>query len=330
MSDTICSENLFEDNLTEANENKFFRTEEEALTDIGEDYDEEEVLEQKRGKAYVDLVQQYFTDVSHFHVLTAKEEYHLAKSASSGHVEARAGMIKGNLRLVVSIAKRYVNRGLPLLDLIEEGNLGLIKAVERYDPDRGFRFSTYATWWIKQSIIRSLAKHSGSIRLPINVAEMINRFVRVLRNMSQKLGRDPSITELAEAMELSPEKVEQLYDLLQKDVSLDSFMEVRDNVPMKNFLEDTTIPSPDESTAMFRQKEAISVLLSLLNEHENEIMRLRFGIDGEGGMTLEQIGRIFGVTRERIRQIESAALCKLRKFLTREKVKNLTEGINMI
>lgn len=330
MSDTICSENLFEDNLTETNENKFFRTEEEALTDIGEDYDEEEVLEQKRGKAYVDLVQQYFTDVSHFHVLTAKEEYHLAKSASSGHVEARAGMIKGNLRLVVSIAKRYVNRGLPLLDLIEEGNLGLIKAVERYDPDRGFRFSTYATWWIKQSIIRSLAKHSGSIRLPINVAEMINRFVRVLRNMSQKLGRDPSITELAEAMELSPEKVEQLYDLLQKDVSLDSFMEVRDNVPMKNFLEDTTIPSPDESTAMFRQKEAISVLLSLLNEHENEIMRLRFGIDGEGGMTLEQIGRIFGVTRERIRQIESAALCKLRKFLTREKVKNLTAAINMI
>jgi len=330
MSDTTCSVNSFQDNLIETNENNFFRTEEEALINIGEDYDEEEVMEQKRGKAYVDLVQQYFTDVSHFNVLTAKEEYHLAKSASSGQMEARADMIKGNLRLVVSIAKRYVNRGLPLLDLIEEGNLGLIKAVERYDPDRGFRFSTYATWWIKQSIIRSLAKYSGSIRLPINVAETINRFVRVLRNMSQKLGRDPSITELAEAMELSSEKVEQLYDLLQKDVSLDTFMEVRDNVPMKNFLEDTTVPSPDESTAMFRQKESISVLLSLLTEHENEIMRLRFGIDGDGGMTLEQIGRIFEVTRERIRQIESSALCKLRKFLTREKGKNLTAEINMM
>ena len=330
MPGNICSGNLFEDNLTDIEKDTFFRTEEENLADSEEDYDKEELEEQKRGKAYVDLVQQYFNDVSRLHVLTAKEEYHLAKRASRGQVEARAEMIKGNLRLVISIAKRYVNRGLPLLDLIEEGNLGLIKAVERYDPDRGYRFSTYATWWIKQSIIRSLAKHAGSIRLPINVAETVNRFVRVLRNMSQKLGRDPTIIELAAAMELSPEKIEELFDLLQKDISLDTFMEVRDNVPMKNFLEDTTIPSPDESTAMFRQKESISILLSLLNDHENEIMRLRFGLDGEGGMTLEQIGRIFGVTRERIRQIESSAFSKLRKFLMREKKNNLTIAINVI
>ncbi|UCE04917.1 MAG: RNA polymerase sigma factor RpoD/SigA [bacterium] len=321
MPEKSCPANLFEDDLAETDEEDFFQQEEDRFADTGEDLHEQELEEQKKKKTYVDPVQQYFNDVSHLNVLTAKEEYYLAKRASQGEVEARMEMIKGNLRLVISIAKKYVNRGLPLLDLIEEGNLGLIKAVERYDPDRGFRFSTYATWWIKQSIIRALAKHSGTIRLPINVAETVNRFLRVLRNMSQKLGRDPSVKELAEEMSLPPEKIMELYDLVQKDVSLDTFMETRDSAPMKDFLEDTTISSPDESTAMFRQKESIAVLLSLLNDHENEIMRLRFGLDGEDGMTLEKIGQIFGVTRERIRQIESSAFRKLRRFLEREEKK---------
>jgi len=323
MPEKVCMDNFFEDNIKDSNEDHFFQGGEGIVHNDGSA--NEEKLEEKKGrKTIIDPVQQYFHDVGHLNVLTPKEEFQLAKRASQGEVEARMGMIKGNLRLVISIAKKYVNRGLPLLDLIEEGNLGLIKAVERYDPDRGYRFSTYATWWIKQSIIRSLAKHSGTIRLPINVAETVNRFIRVLRNLSQKLGRDPSTIELAQEMDLSSEKIKELYDLVQKDISLDDFAESRENAPIKDFLEDTTIPSPDESTAMFRQKESISILLSLLNDHENEIMRMRFGLNGEEGMTLEQIGQVFGVTRERIRQIESSAFRKLRKFLARggEKLDN--------
>ena len=311
-------EHLFGNSLAEREEGNFFHSEMVGLDGREENFDFESEDEKKVQKNPIDLVQQYFKDVSHFHVLTAAEEYYWAKRASKGEMEARMEMIKGNLRLVISIAKRYVNRGLPLLDLIEEGNLGLIKAVERFDPEKGFRFSTYATWWIKQAIIRAMAKHCGTIRLPINVAETVNRFLRVLRNTSQKLGRDPSIKEMSEAMQMSPDKIKELYDLLQKDVSLDAILENKDNASMKNFLEDTTISSPDESTAMFRQKESISILLSLLNDHENEIMRMRFGLDGDDGMTLEQIGKIFGVTRERIRQIEGSAFRKLRTFLARE------------
>ncbi|MEW6378771.1 MAG: sigma-70 family RNA polymerase sigma factor [bacterium] len=285
-----------------------------------EEDSEQQEQEGRRGKrkACFDPVQKYFSDVSRLSVLTAEEEFLLAKRACQGEFEARAEMIKGNLRLVISIAKRYVNRGLPLLDLIEEGNLGLIKAVERYDPDKGYRFSTYATWWIKQSIIRSLAKHSGTIRLPINVAETVNRFVHVLRSMAQKLGRDPTCLELAQVMDMPLGKIKELQDLLQKSISLDSLSESRGNTPIRDFLEDTSTLPPDESIDVFEQKKYISILLSLLNENENEIMRLRFGLDGGGGMTLEQIGQIYGVTRERIRQIEGAAVRKLRKFLRRE------------
>lgn len=309
-----------EDTLPEFDDEELLPEREESCGDE-EDSDQHEQERMGKRKAYFDPVQKYFRDVSRLSVLTAEEEFLLAKKACQGEFEARAEMIKGNLRLVISIAKRYVNRGLPLLDLIEEGNLGLIKAVERYDPDKGYRFSTYATWWIKQSIIRSLAKHSGTIRLPINVAETVNRFVHVLRSMAQKLGRDPTCFELAQIMDLPLSKIKELQDLLQKSVSLDSFSENRGNTPIRDFLEDTSTPSPDESIDMLEQKKYISILLSLLNENENEIMRLRFGLDGGGGMTLEQIGQIFGVTRERIRQIEGSAVRKLRKFLRREEQK---------
>jgi len=316
---TDLSEGAFSEGaLSEIEDDNFLHESEESAHHAEEDFDREESKSQGRRKIYFDPVQRYFNDVSRLSVLTAEEEYRLAKRAKQGETEARAEMIKGNLRLVISIAKRYVNRGLPLLDLIEEGNLGLIKAVERYDPERGYRFSTYATWWIKQSIIRSLAKHSGTIRLPINVAETVNRFVHVLRNMAQKLGRDPTTSELAQMMGLSLGKIRELHDLLQKNVSLDALLETRGNTSVRDFLEDTSNPLPDELMDIFKREECISVLLSLLNENENEIMRLRFGLDGGGGMTLEQIGQRFNVTRERIRQIEGAAFRKLRKFLRRK------------
>jgi RNA polymerase primary sigma factor len=324
MPEKFCSPDFLENgDPKRPADDEFFHGEgeEEQLIDGDNELEKGDLEGRRRRREHLDPVQQYFNDVSQLHVLTAEEEYQTAKRASQGEIEARTEMIKGNLRLVISIAKRYVNRGLPLLDLIEEGNLGLIKAVERYDPDRGFRFSTYATWWIKQSIIRALAKYSSNIRLPINVAETLNRFLRTLRNLSQKLGRDPSMAELSEALEQPPERVKELFDLLQKNISLDTFIEARDNAPIKDFLEDTTLPSPDESTAMFRQKESIAILLSLLNDHENEIMKLRFGLDGDDGMTLEQIGQIYGVTRERIRQIECSAFRKLRRFLAREEEK---------
>ncbi|MCL6583679.1 MAG: RNA polymerase sigma factor RpoD/SigA [bacterium] len=315
-------EKFFADDLNEDTLSEFDGEEEELCADREDHFDDGEYLEEpRRGgrrRDNFDPVQRYFSDVSRLNVLTAEEEFLLAKRACQGELEARAEMIKANLRLVISIAKRYVNRGLPLSDLIEEGNLGLIKAVERYNPDKGYRFSTYATWWIKQSIIRSLAKHSGTIRLPINVAETVNRFVHVLRGMAQKLGRDPTCLELAQVMDMPLSKIKELYDLLQKSISLDAFSETRANTPIRDLLEDTSIPSPDESIDLLEQKKYISILLSLLNENEHEIMRLRFGLDGGGGMTLEQIGNIFGVTRERIRQIEDSAFRKLRKFLRRE------------
>lgn len=315
-------EKFFADDFNEDTLSEFDGEEEELCADREDHFDDGEYLEEpRRGgrrRDNFDPVQRYFSDVSRLNVLTAEEEFLLAKRACQGELEARAEMIKANLRLVISIAKRYVNRGLPLSDLIEEGNLGLIKAVERYNPDKGYRFSTYATWWIKQSIIRSLAKHSGTIRLPINVAETVNRFVHVLRGMAQKLGRDPTCLELAQVMDMPLSKIKELYDLLQKSISLDAFSETRANTPIRDLLEDTSIPSPDESIDLLEQKKYISILLSLLNENEHEIMRLRFGLDGGGGMTLEQIGNIFGVTRERIRQIEDSAFRKLRKFLRRE------------
>ena len=319
--DVLPEDALSEDALSEVEEDDFLPDREESAHRAEEEFDRDEPKSQSRRKIFFDPIQRYFSDVSRLNILTAEQEYQLAKRANQGETEARAEMIKGNLRLVISIAKRYVNRGLPLLDLIEEGNLGLIKAVERYDPERGYRFSTYATWWIKQSIIRSLAKHSGTIRLPINVAETVNRFVHVLRSMAQKLGRDPTSLELAQVMELPLHKIRELHDLLQKNVSLDALIEARGNAPIRDFLEDTSTPLPDELMDVFKRKECISVLLSLLNENENEIMRLRFGLDGGGGMTLEQIGQRFNVTRERIRQIESVAFRKLRKFLSREEQK---------
>jgi len=271
-----------------------------------------------------DSVQRYFQEISRLPVLSSEEEQELARRAKAGDAEAREKMINCNLRLVVSVAKKYMNCGLPLSDLIEEGNLGLIRAVEKFRPEMGYRFSTYATWWIRQSIVRALAKHTRTIRLPVNVAETVNRFVRVLRSLVQKLGRDPTSKEIAEEMDLSPEAVNQIMQIIQTPSSLEAEIGSREGNALKDLIEDKATLSPIEATSIKRRKEKVQLLLNMLSEQERKIITMRFGLDDGEPKTLEAIGKEFGLTRERIRQIETSALKKLRRFLMRQEV-NLSE-----
>jgi len=261
-----------------------------------------------------DPVRVYFRDISRIKILSSEEEHHLAIKASNGDQDARSQMIKGNLRLVVSIAKKYSNHGLPILDLIEEGNLGLIRAVEKFDPDRGYKFSTYATWWIKQYILRALAKYSSNIRLPMNMTETMNRFLRVLRNMIQKLGRDPTSEELASEMSLSPHIIRQMMSSLQREISLETYLEKK-GIFGSDLSESEMDLSPMESIIQKNRKNYIALLLKILDNQEREIIRLRFGLQNGEPKTLEEIGRRYHVTRERIRQIEGSALKKLQRFI---------------
>jgi RNA polymerase primary sigma factor len=253
-------------------------------------------------------------------VLSDGEEFELAQLAQAGDVQAREKMISCNLRLVVSVAKRYIRCGLPLADLIEEGNLGLIKAVEKFKPELGYRFSTYATWWIRQAMVRSLANHSRTIRLPINVTERLSRFVRVLRNMVQKLGRVPTSPEIAEEMSLSIEHITNIMRMVQPTVSLETEIGLKEGNSLKDLLEDTEIISPIDAAALKHRKENINLLLSILTEQERKIVQLRFGLEDSDPQTLDAIGNLFGLSRERIRQIEDSALNKLRHFLIHQKV----------
>lgn len=268
----------------------------------------------------VDPVSIYYKDISLIDTLSAQEEHNLALRAFEGDQDARAQLIKGNLRLVVCIAKKYMNNGLPLLDLIEEGNLGLIRAVEKFDPFRGYKLSTYATWWIKQYILRSLAKYSNIIRLPINKTEKMSRFLRVLRNMIQKLGRNPTSEEIAVEMKISPKKINRMLKAIQQSISIEAYLEKK-SIYGDVFLEDDRGFLPIESIIKKNRQEYLSTLLKILDEQEKDIIQQRFGlIDGEP-KTLERIGRQYGVTRERIRQIEGIAMKKLRGFLINHNVK---------
>jgi RNA polymerase primary sigma factor len=270
-----------------------------------------------------DSIRHYFHEISRLPVLNDVEEYKLAQLAKGGDARARERMISCNLRLVVSVAKKYIHCGLPLSDLIEEGNLGLIKAVEKFKPEMGYRFSTYATWWIRQAIVRALAKHTRTIRLPVNVAERVNRFARVLRSMVQRLGRNPTSPEIAEEMSLSPEQIAHIIQMIQPLSSLEAEIGTKDGNSLKDILEDRAIISPIEAADLKRRKENINLLLDILSEQERKIIKLRFGLEDGEPMTLEKIGNVFGLTRERIRQIESSALKKLRRFLVRQDIELL-------
>jgi RNA polymerase primary sigma factor len=273
--------------------------------------DEEQVLEVEAGPGLTeDTVGLYLREIARVPLLTAAQEISLAKAVERGDVRARRKLIESNLRLVVSIARRYSNRGLSFLDLIQEGNLGLMKAVERYDWRLGHRFSTYATWWIRQSVTRALADQGRTIRVPAQVVDTINRMSRVERQLAQKLGRAPTIDELAQVMDLKPEKVERLKRVSQEPVSLAAPVG-DDSTELGEMIEDASGVRPGDEMAAQQRNDRVADLMAQLPYRERTILELRYGLSGEQAHTLEEVGKRFGVTRERVRQIETRTLRRL-------------------
>lgn len=261
-----------------------------------------------------DSVRLYLREIGKIPLLTSPEELALAQKVVAGDKRAKDKMAEANMRLVVSIAKRYVGRGLDLLDLIQEGNTGLLRAVEKFDPDKGFKFSTYATWWIRQAITRAIADQARTIRIPVHMVETINKLLRTQRRLTQELNREPSNEEIAEAMELDVEKVEHIMKIKQDISSLDaSVRDDEEDSVLQDFIEDEDTVTPEESATGQLLKEQVKDLLGSLSEREQKILRLRFGLEDGKNHTLEEVGQEFSVTRERIRQIEAKALAKLKK-----------------
>lgn len=270
-----------------------------------------------------DSVRLYLREIGKIPLLTQEEEKTLAKKAAKGNKKAKDKMVEANMRLVVSIAKRYSGRGLDLLDLIQEGNTGLLRAVEKFDPDKGFKFSTYATWWIRQAITRAIADQARTIRIPVHMVETINKVLRVTRKLTQELNREPTTEEIAKEMDMDPEKVEYVLKIKQDIASLDQSVgrdgDDEDSV-LGDFVEDEERISPEDSAANQILKEQLAEIISTLSEREQKIIKLRFGIGGGRSHTLEEVGAEFSVTRERIRQIEAKALSKLRKHKDTKKL----------
>ncbi|HET6863758.1 MAG TPA: RNA polymerase sigma factor RpoD [Candidatus Saccharimonadales bacterium] len=261
-----------------------------------------------------DSVRLYLREIGKIPLLTAEEELALAKKVVSGDKRAKDQMAEANMRLVVSIAKRYVGRGLDLLDLIQEGNTGLLRAVEKFDPDRGFKFSTYATWWIRQAITRAIADQARTIRIPVHMVETINKLLRTQRRLTQELNREPTNEEIAAAMEMDVDKVEHIMKIKQDISSLDaSVRDDEEDSVLGDFIEDEDAKTPTESASEQLLKEQVKQILGTLTEREQKILKLRFGLEDGKSHTLEEVGQEFSVTRERIRQIEAKALAKLRK-----------------
>lgn len=270
-----------------------------------------------------DSVRLYLREIGKIPLLTAQEELELAQKVVAGDKRAKDKMAEANMRLVVSIAKRYSGRGLDFLDLIQEGNTGLLRAVEKFDPDKGFKFSTYATWWIRQAITRAIADQARTIRIPVHMVETINKLLRTQRRKTQELNREPTIEELARELEMEPEKVEYVMKIKQDITSLDAGVgrddDSEDSV-LQDFIEDEDGPTPEESAANQLLKEQVQAILSTLSEREQKIVKMRFGLENGKSHTLEEVGQEFAVTRERIRQIEAKALAKLRKHKDAKKL----------
>jgi RNA polymerase primary sigma factor len=269
-----------------------------------------------------DPVRMYLKEIGRISLLTQEEEFELAKRVENGDLEARNILAESNLRLVVSIAKRYVGRGMLFLDLIQEGNIGLMKAVEKFDPSKGYKFSTYATWWIRQAITRAIADQARTIRVPVHMVETINRLARIQRQLTQELNREPSEDELAKKMCLTVEKIREIYKISQDPVSLETPIGEEDDSHLGDFIKDERTMSPEEYATIEMLKEELSQVLLTLTEREEHVLRLRFGLDDGHCRTLEEVGQIFSVTRERIRQIEAKALRKLRHPSRSRKLKD--------
>ncbi len=272
-----------------------------------------------------DPVRMYLREIGKVPLLDAAEEVTLAKLVEAGDETAKKKIVDANLRLVVSIAKKYIGRGMLFLDLIQEGNLGLIRAVEKFDYRKGFKFSTYATWWIRQAITRAIADQARTIRVPVHMVETINKMVRISRQLVQRLGREPTDEEIAAEMEIDPLKVEEIRRIAQLPVSLETPIGEEEDSQLGDFIEDRELPNPEEAAAGHLLHEQIEEMLSALSEREREVLHYRFGLEDGHSYTLEEVGKRFGVTRERIRQIEAKALRKLRHPSRGKKLKDFLD-----
>lgn len=291
-----------------------------------EDEDIEEIdYSLPEGISIEDPVRMYLKEIGKVPLLSIDEEIELAKRMSAGDQEAKKRLAEANLRLVVSIAKRYVGRGMQFLDLIQEGNLGLIKAVEKFDYEKGFKFSTYATWWIRQAITRAIADQARTIRIPVHMVETINKLIRVQRQLVQELGREPFPEEVAKEMNMPVERVREIQKISQEPVSLETPIGEEEDSHLGDFIQDDNIPVPADAAAFTLLKEQLIDVLGTLTDREQKVLRLRFGLDDGRSRTLEEVGKEFNVTRERIRQIEAKALRKLRHPSRSRKLKDYLE-----
>lgn len=327
---------IFESN-DEIDKKPHSKDEDKEVVDLDDDLDDEtdkddevdkkdiENVSDMKGINVDDPVKMYLKEIGKIPLLSAEEEVKLAKEMETGSKKAKKKLAEANLRLVVSIAKRYVGRGMSFLDLIQEGNLGLMKAVDKFDYTRGFKFSTYATWWIRQAITRAIADQARTIRIPVHMVETINRLVRIERQLLQDLGRDPTNEEIAKEMGIEVEKVREVRKIAQEPVSLETPIGEEEDSHLGDFIEDDTAVAPDEAANFTMLREELEGILNTLNERERKVLALRFGLVDGTPRTLEEVGRDFDVTRERIRQIEAKALRKLKHPSRSQKLKDFLE-----